>query len=168
MSKKLKLFLLLAVAVAALVAAGVVVASRDKDPAPSTAAPTQSEETTLPEAEESEAGQTDPDSSASDAARKNDVSKLLAATSDFMSNNQGKLPGGWANGQLLGGSSAPVELEYYTFVTVLVGARQAINADGIILVTKATCGEAGATVSGSGRSAAVQYMLSTGPECQAL
>lgn len=170
MSKKLKLYSLLFAAAMVVATAGIVIATRSNDPAQSE---TLVQETTVPDSEEpepskTEPGQTDPESSTSDAARKNDAAMLLAATNDFMSNNQGKLPGGWANNQLLGGSSTSVELEYYTFVTVLVGAREPINADGIILVTKASCGEAGATVSGSSRSAAVQYMLSTGPVCQQL
>lgn len=117
----------------------------------------------LPETDKQDA---DTISAQQDPARENDVKILLSAVAEFMANNRGAVPAGWANNSLIGGtSSAPVSLEHYTFVTVLVGEREAIYADGIQLVTKAQCGEGGATVSATGRSLAVQYMLSTGPAC---
>lgn len=104
--------------------------------------------------------------SESDGLRKNDASSLLQASQEFAASNNGKQAVGWSNNQLTGGNNVELELEYYETVTVKSGAQSALSKDGIVLVTRASCGEDGKAVSGSDRSDAVQYMLSSGPTCQ--
>lgn len=89
--------------------------------------------------------------------RKNDVQNLLAAVSTYESNNAGQIP--TAISQL-----SDYNPGYYTTAatTLKTGVQTALTTDDIQLVTGAECGTGGATVAGSARQVAVQYMIESG------
>ena len=105
---------------------------------------------------------------ADNTTRKNDAAKLLASVSDFQSNNNGKLPSTWKNGNLVGASGStpvPVELDYYKTVTVRQGANGVLGEAELGLTLAAKCGSNGVTVASTARAAAAQFHDSSGPQC---
>lgn len=106
--------------------------------------------------------------------RKNDISGLLGAVNEFTSNNNGTLPTTAA--QILANTTPG----YYNSgaggaagqVNIATGAQGALGTtaanDRAIVVTGATCGAAGATVAGSARQVAVQYLIETQGGYQAI
>lgn len=112
--------------------------------------------------------------------RKNDVSAVLGGVNEYTSNNNGALPTTCAQ------ITALAKTGYYTSgcgnaagdvspVNLPTGAQAALAAtaanDRVVVVTGAQCGAAGATVAGSARQVAVQYLIETSggwtPTCQA-
>lgn len=87
--------------------------------------------------------------------RKNDVSQLLGAVTEFSNNNNGKIPTATADQTTAAGNAT---LGYYDSVGWAAGAQGAIGGDTVRIVTGAKCGTSGATVAGSARQIAVQYM----------
>ena len=114
--------------------------------------------------------------------RKANVSAILGAVQEFTNNNNGSLPAAACNSSnpykfVLGtcgaptGTGADFNQGYYTAApTVAAGAQSALATDVAVLVTGAKCGTSGATLVGSNRQIAVQYMIEgTGgliPACQ--
>lgn len=88
--------------------------------------------------------------------RKNDVSGLLGAVSEYVNNNGGALP---PNKTAI---TDLVKLGYFSTTEVqnnATGAQSAlgVTAEGVRIVTGAKCGTSGATVAGSSRQIAAQY-----------
>ena len=103
-----------------------------------------------------------------DVARKNDVGRLLAAVSEFESNNNGVLPSEWKDGNLVssdGSMTEPVVLSFYKTVAVKQGASTAVSSDDLGLSLAAKCGPNGTTVAATSRAVAAQYHNSSGPQC---
>ncbi len=95
--------------------------------------------------------------------RKNDVQAVLGGVNEFISNNAGGLPTNYAANQIAGAAgttAAGVKLSYYNAVTFQTtnATQAALATDTVQVVTGAQCGAAGATVPGSARQVAVQYM----------
>jgi prepilin-type N-terminal cleavage/methylation domain-containing protein len=114
--------------------------------------------------------------------RKNDVSSILGAINEYTSNNSGALPTTCAE------ITALAKTGYYTSgcgaaagdvspAALLTGAQAAMAAtaanDRVSVITGAQCVTpiTGATIAGSARQVAVQYMIETAgawtPTCQA-
>jgi guanyl-specific ribonuclease Sa len=95
--------------------------------------------------------------------RKNDASQAAGSVAEYVANNSGQMPIGFADGELYGGYggyAAPVELGYYKTLTVQTGDQPALSEDGLAVVTGATCRPDGEAVnSTSSRNYVVQYML---------
>lgn len=87
--------------------------------------------------------------------RKNDVSQLLGAVTEFSNNNNGRIPTSTGD-QATAASNAT--LGYYDAVAWGAGIQSAITGDTVRIVTAAKCGTSGATVAGSARQIAIQYM----------
>ena len=101
--------------------------------------------------------------------RKNDVSGLLGAVSEYVSNNNGQLPTATAN------YSGQVNLGFYVTANIgqAAGAQVAVtNTNTLVrVVTGAACGAGGVTVVGQQRQYVIQYAVETGgggnqPICQ--
>lgn len=91
--------------------------------------------------------------------RKNDVSALLGAVSEYVNNNGGTLP--TADTQI----ESLVKLGYFSAaeVTLATGAQGAVGtgAEAVRIVKGAKCGTNGAAVAGSSRQIAAQYTYET-------
>lgn len=125
---------------------------------------------------------------ARNTSRKDDVAALLGAISEFENNNGGQLPAvacpagagpytlytGTCGAQT--GTGAAFKTGFYNTAapTFAAGAQGALPGtaagDKMVVVTSAACGNAGATVAGSGRQVAVQYEVEGSgtfvPACQ--
>jgi prepilin-type N-terminal cleavage/methylation domain-containing protein len=98
--------------------------------------------------------------------RKNDVSVILGAVSEYASNNKGVLPttagdvDNLANTGYYTGGVGTGQGQITLTATAAQGALGETSAnDRIVIVTGAKCGAAGATVGGSARQVAVQYLV---------
>lgn len=109
-------------------------------------------------------------------ARKNDVSKLLVAATEYINNNSGQLPTAYENGVLKGSNPdsnnlAP-QFETLKYVTFAKGQQAAVTGlYDMRFVSQAVCGENGETITASSRSYVVQFALEnvtggTTPTCQ--
>lgn len=92
--------------------------------------------------------------------RKNDVSALLGAVSEYVNNNGGSLPPNSA------AITALAKTGYYTgsdIQALAAGAQSALptTSDAVRIVTGAKCGANGATAAGSSRQVAAQYTYET-------
>lgn len=96
-------------------------------------------------------------------ARKNDVSKLLGAVTEYANNNNGQLPTIYENGQVSGGSGTypvPVSFEMYTAVEFASGHQESVTTTNELrLVAQAACGENGGAISGTSRGYVAQFVL---------
>ncbi len=90
--------------------------------------------------------------------RKNDVASLLAAVNEYAANNNG------ANPAAASDITSISKVSYYGTADVALasGAQTAITTDTVKIVTGAKCGASGATVAGSSRQIAAQYMTEVG------
>jgi hypothetical protein len=95
--------------------------------------------------------------------RKNDAAHAAGSVAEYISNNSGQMPTGFADGELYGGYdgyAAPVTLGHYKTLTVQTGDQPALTEDSLAIVTGATCGPEGEAVSSaSSRNYIIQYML---------
>jgi prepilin-type N-terminal cleavage/methylation domain-containing protein len=93
--------------------------------------------------------------------RKNDVSGLLGAVSEYVNNNGGALPPGTDASAV----TSLVKLGYYSTgeVSLATGAQSAVgtSAESVRIVKGAKCGTSGAAVAGSSRQIAAQYTYET-------
>jgi prepilin-type N-terminal cleavage/methylation domain-containing protein len=98
--------------------------------------------------------------------RKNEVSAILGAVNEWSNNNNGALPPAASQAAALSNA----KLNFYTGnVTWAAGAQIALpvaSIDKAVIVTGAACGASGATIAGSGRQLAVQYVVETGGVAQ--
>ncbi|HLC91518.1 MAG TPA: prepilin-type N-terminal cleavage/methylation domain-containing protein [Candidatus Saccharimonadales bacterium] len=106
--------------------------------------------------------------------RKNDVGAILAGYNDYITNNNGALPvtpvvctsnpykfvGGGTCAAPTGGVASEFNMGYYTAgPDIVAGGQSALTTDIARVVTGAKCGANGATVPGSTRQVAIQYMF---------
>jgi hypothetical protein len=90
--------------------------------------------------------------------RKNDASRLASATLEYVSNNVGLMPTDFDKGYLTGGSSpSQVQFDHYDTTRIEIGDHAAVTNDEIILVTGGSCGQDGAAIESTSRSAAVLF-----------
>lgn len=94
------------------------------------------------------------------SSRKNDVTAILGAVTEFSSNNNGALPAAPAD------ITNNARLGYYTTVALVAngpgpGGQAAIGSDTVRVVTGARCGANGTTVAGGARQIAVQFQNET-------
>ena len=104
-------------------------------------------------------------------SRKNDASRIADATTEFVSNNDGTVPASTTDLTTILNSAG--KLGQYTLtasgsvavntISVTSTATQSAlsGQDEVRLVTGATCGTSGATVSGTSRQIALQYTIET-------
>ncbi len=111
---------------------------------------------------------------ARNTSRKNDVARVGGAATEFLSNNGGTLPGNNATDIAALNNSIGKMSEYVASdLKVAPGAQSALTNTDLSTVrisTGAKCGTGGATVAGTSRQMAVQYMVETSgnpsPVCQ--
>lgn len=103
--------------------------------------------------------------------RTNDASRIAAAVNDWVANNQGKVfTAGAANANLNAVKDSAGALSQFTLTagaggnfTVATGTQGALSTDAMQIVTGATCGDNGATVTNSNsRLSALQYVKEAG------
>lgn len=111
--------------------------------------------------------------------RKSDISRIAAATSNFVSDNNGTKPATVADAAsivasagklsqlngLVGAPAATLTAPTTLQLGIAAGAQGAYTTlDGARIVTGATCGTGGATVTtgGAARSIAIQYAIESG------
>ncbi|MGF7228515.1 MAG: type II secretion system protein [Candidatus Saccharibacteria bacterium] len=112
--------------------------------------------------------------------RKNDVSNLLGAMSEYANNNGGSLPGAvtvtgnqalfCASGTCTAAASTPSNIGYYNSGTVSIVAAvpgAVPNNDTVVLIKGATC-NGNTPVAGSGRSVVAYFSVepNTTAQCQ--
>jgi prepilin-type N-terminal cleavage/methylation domain-containing protein len=100
--------------------------------------------------------------------RKNDVQALLGGIQEWENNNSGQVPTVAADQAAAASNS---KLGYYKAADVTwtgtKGVATALTTDTVNVVTGAKCDAGGATVAGSGRQIAIQYMYETSSGLQA-
>ena len=101
--------------------------------------------------------------------RKNDVSRVSTAANEFVSNNNGTMP---ADGDLPAIRDSAGKLGQYDpgDITRATGTQAALSnaLSTVRIVTGAKCGASGATTAGQTRQMAVQYMVETSGNPQAV
>lgn len=106
--------------------------------------------------------------------KRSDVNVIAAAVNEFLTTNNGSLPTTFASKSVSGGATTTAvnaNTTYYTTGTITgTAAQNALTTDVVQIVTGAKCGASGATVAGTTRQVAIQFMIETAsnpklPQC---
>ena len=108
--------------------------------------------------------------------RKNDVSRLLTAVTEYMANNNGSLPTMIFENQLRMASlddtpTTVPDMSRYSSISISDNEHAGVDNDQLILALQATCGPDKGAVPGTSRSVAVLYGMENpdgtfSPACQ--